>query len=245
MVDHSCCEDHNPSLPPPPNLAAALLLEHFGDPPEGRRVAHLVDQGHHKDLDGSPIGSHGAGVLTPPAAVVVVGCGELEELSEFFVGARGGNVDLVPEDRERYVPQGLGLEQVLELDFGLAHTGPVRGVHQKNNRVHVGIVVCESSFVKGCGYVVKENISIQDVRRSSTSFWLFRVVTVDSSCFRGKTDFLFFGSTKHFRVVGYFHRRVCYGLISLIGGHVRKTIKIGAMFITDDTTRLRLNAKNG
>ena len=62
-------------------------------------------------------------------------------MAELLLGRRVGNVDLVTQDQERHLPEGVVGEQRVEFLLALGESFFIDGVYKKDNCINFGVVV--------------------------------------------------------------------------------------------------------
>mmetsp|Transcript_4088 Transcript_4088/g.16756 ORF Transcript_4088/g.16756 Transcript_4088/m.16756 type:complete len:226 (-) Transcript_4088:205-882(-) len=112
------------------------LLDVLGHPAEPLAVPHALDDGAHEHLDRPHVGR--LQVDLPLARGVV---GQAEAVAELLFARRVRDVDLVAQDQERHLPEGIIGQQRVQLLLALGEALLVNRVDEEHDGVNLGVVI--------------------------------------------------------------------------------------------------------
>ena len=115
-------------------------LDVLGHPAEPLAVPHALDHGTHEHLDRPHVCR--LKINLPFARGVVR---QAEAVAELLLGRRVGDVDLVTQNQERHLPEGVVGEQRVKFLFALGKALFVNSVDEKDDCVDFGVVVFPDS----------------------------------------------------------------------------------------------------
>lgn len=108
------------------------LLDVLREPFEAVAVAHLADDAAHEDLQWADIGVHEVDFALSSSEVA-----QAQVIAELVLRGRIGDVDLVPQDEEGDVGQGVIRKEGVQLLLRLGKPLLVEGVHKINDCIHL------------------------------------------------------------------------------------------------------------